>query len=246
MLSVQTRTIQQILDSTYYRIPREPGMEMEMPGRSRYRPSVGGDGHDDFPRFAAIHRVLARGFERPLRVVNNGPSDVIAMESHMLERGDFVAVKEPAEDRLFLHKTRLEARFGPEAVNRHIKYCSDLAAISHPTPADIVYWVNPNCIRFRLPDDIGIGRSAEMYVGQNEELERHKIAGLISQYMSRDVVAGGYLVWQTDMSKARFCSETIGSAWETIYEGKCGVDFRNDVLPTCYGTEHFGIYRRLV
>lgn len=194
-----------------------------------------------FPRFNAIHGVLAQEFGGSVTVVNNGPNSITAMEAHFVRRGDSVVVRDPEDSRLKEHAKRLNNQVGPEALLRHVRYVGDKTTPNGPNwldrfNANIVYWANP------YPDLFdGSCRLVFDYKGDPDDETEIK-----AHYLTRDLRPGGYLVFQTDEEDSfDFLDRLNPKCWQRVYDNTMGPRFWGTILPTIHHLKRFWIFKKL-
>jgi hypothetical protein len=186
-----------------------------------------GQGRLRYRRLEGLHHLLSEGRDlREILAVENGPGSIPDVAIALAQMGSSVFIKEPGRHNLPRHQRFVRKAASPE-IRQRILYISP-SSTHEITPADIVYWTNPDPYGLNKPK----GVSLEIYLG-------------------RDVKPGGYLVLQTDHHPGvRDHYRRLNfdpKEWETLYNAPLpNLENRtNYVLPTAQEKDlHLQIYRR--
>ena len=158
-------------------------------------------GELSFPRIEAIHRLLCGGRNpRHVKAIDNGPGPYPTLSCVLAMMGSSVVVKETSPYSAEEHLKIIE-RTMPKIASR-VKHLVRRDDVEKRSPADIVYWTNPD--PYMLVSDLIAEEFGSDAINDRE----------LTAYMGRDVAHGGFLVVQTDSSIRRL--EWDQYVWEEI------------------------------
>ncbi|MFO1518387.1 MAG: ATP-binding protein [bacterium] len=179
-----------------------------------------------YRRTEVLHRLLSGGRNpEGLESIDNGPGSLVHVAVTLARLGGRVKIKEPDAVSGTLHQLIMQETV-PASIRERIQYVS-LKDLDAESPADIVYWTNPDPYFIRRPLGMGEG-----------------------EYFGRDVKKGGFLVIQTDFhgGEERLSLPRLDPGlWERIFDEALPnrLGMTNEVLPTAQADDlHLQVYRR--
>ena len=207
------------------RMPEYEDVDMFVKGELRY------------PRAESLHRLLCNGRScRDTIAVENGPGATPHLSMMLASMGSRVFIKEPQQS-LGRTLVRISKKRLPVEWLKRRECLFDYNAVAHPTPAHIVYWVNPTPTMFKVLE--------KTWTRTPESLAR------LASYLGRDVILGGYLLIQTDINGAEIYHDLPfdTSTWFPVFDQPLEGDgeMEGPVLPTAFYnlTNQLRIFRRI-